>query len=75
MLMFLSCKPNFDAQFYLGELWKQLKPEEQEIVKQMNEWAFTFPASFETKRDFLLACAGRLKQFFGRKFTVAKSEV
>lgn len=66
-------KPNFHAPDYLKELWPQLKPAEQELVKQLNEWAFIFPASFETGEQFLRACAKRLERFFGRKFRVKRT--
>lgn len=66
-------KPNFHAPEYLKELWPQLAAGEQELVKQLNEWAFTFPASFERQEDFRRACADRLERFFGRKFNVKRS--
>ena len=66
-------KPNFHAPKYLKELWPQLTAAEQDLVKQGNEWAFTFPSSFETDEQFLRACARRLKQFFGRKFHVTRT--
>ncbi len=61
-------KPNSSAPRYLKELWGQLTPEEQELVKNMNEWAFIFPATFTTQQQFRVACACRLERFFGRKF-------
>ena len=66
-------KPNFHAQFYLKELWSHLTKKEQEAVKQMSEWAFIFPVTFENDKDFLQACAGRLNKFFKRKFTVSRT--
>lgn len=63
-------KPNFHAPEYLLELWPQLTKPEQDLVKQLNEWAFRFPASFETNEEFLQVCAERLERFFGRKFRV-----
>jgi hypothetical protein len=64
------CHEGFWHKIILKELWPQLTPAEQRIVRRLNEWAFVFPASFETERDFLRACARRLQKFFGRKFTV-----
>jgi hypothetical protein len=66
-------KPNYEAQFFLKELWPQLTPAEQEIIKLTTEWAFIFPATFETERDFLVACAARLQRFFKRKFHVSSA--
>ena len=66
-------KPNFHAPEYLKGLWPQLTAAEQDMVKQCNEWAFIFPASFETEEHFLRACAGRLKRFFGRKFHITRT--
>jgi hypothetical protein len=66
-------KPNSSAQFYLKELWPQLTPDEQEIVKNLNEWAFIFPATFDTARQFRVACAFRLRRFFGRTFHPKKT--
>lgn len=66
-------KPNFHAPEYLKELWPQLTAGEQELVKQTNGFAFTFPASFERQEDFRRACADRLERFFGRKFIVKRS--
>ena len=66
-------KPNFEAQFFLKELWPQLTRSEQEIIKLTTEWAFIFPATFETERDFLVACAERLRKFFKRKFHVSSN--
>ena len=67
-------KPNFHASDLLKELWPQLTPAEQDLVKQTNEWAFTFPATFDTEEQFLQACASRLERFFGRKFRVRRSK-
>jgi hypothetical protein len=66
-------KPNSSAPHYLKELWPQLTPAEQEVVKNLNEWAFMFPATFDTKRQFLVACAFRLRRFFGRDFHPKKA--
>jgi hypothetical protein len=63
-------RPNAQARIYLKELWHQLTRREQELVIRLNEWAFTFPATFASERDFLLACAGRLGRFFNRTFRV-----
>jgi hypothetical protein len=61
-------KPSFQARDFLRELWPRLTSAEQEIVKNLTEWAWIFPASFETEREFLLACASRLENWFGRPF-------
>ena len=66
-------KPNSSAPHYLKELWSQLKPEEQELVKNFHEWAFMFPASFATHRQYQAACAYRLARLFGRKFHLNKA--
>ena len=66
-------KPNATAPNYLKELWPQLKADEQEVVKLVNEWAFTFPASFTTQRQYRAACANRLERFFKRKFHLKKA--
>jgi hypothetical protein len=63
-------KPGFNAQFFLGGLWAQLTADEQETVKRLSEGAFVFAGEFDTDRNFHLACAARLKRFFGREFTV-----
>ncbi len=68
-------KPNFHAPDYLKELWPQLTAAEQDLVKQTNEGAFTFPATFDTDEQFLRACAKRLERFFGRKFRVKRGTV
>lgn len=64
--------PNFSARFYLKELWPQLTRWEQALVIRLNEWAFIFPATFQTERDFLMACASRLRRFFKRRFQIAE---
>jgi hypothetical protein len=66
-------KPNFHAPDSLKELWPQLTAAEQDLVKQLNQWAFVFPASFDTEEQFLVACACRLERFFGRKFRVQRA--
>ena len=66
-------RPSFHAPEYLKELWTQLTPAEQDLVKQCNEWAFNFPATFDTDEQFLRACASRLERFFGRKFRVKRT--
>ncbi len=66
-------KPNSGAPNYLDELWLQLSPTEREVVKNLNEWAFTFPASFATQRQYRAACAFRLERFFNRKFHPTKA--
>src|SRR5215471_18348163 len=63
-------RPNAEARFYLKELWQQLTRREQALVIRLNEWAFIFPATFASERDFLLACADRLRRFFNRPFQV-----
>lgn len=68
-------KPSFHAPKYLKELWPQLTPAEQDLVKQCNEWTFNFPATFETEEPFLRACASRLERFFGRKFCVNRANI
>ena len=68
-------KPNSCARFYLKELWPQLTAEEQEVVINLNEWAFMFPASFDTQRQYRVACAFRLERFFGRKFHPKKAGI
>jgi hypothetical protein len=65
-------KPSFHAAEYLKELWPQLTPAEQDLVKQCNEWAFLFAGGFEKEERFLRACASRLEQFFERKFRVSR---
>ena len=65
-------KPSFRAPDYLKELWPQLTPAEQDLVKQCNEWTFRFAGGFETDEQFLRACASRLEQFFERKFRVSR---
>jgi len=67
-------KPNSSAPRYLKELWPQLTTDEQEVVKNLNEWAFMFPASFDTRRQYRVACAFRLERFFGRKFHPKKTK-
>jgi hypothetical protein len=67
-------KPNSSARFYLKELWPQLTAEEQELVKNLNEWSFMFPAAFDTQRQYRVACAFRLERFFGRKFHPTKAK-
>ena len=67
-------KPNSSAPKYLRELWQQLTPQEQELVKNLNEGSFTFPASFATDRQFRVACAFRLERFFNRKFHPVKAK-
>ena len=68
-------KPNSSAPHYLKELWFQLTPEEQELVKNFgNQFAFFFPASFSTDRQFRAACAFRLERIFGRKFHLNKAK-
>ena len=66
-------KPNSSAPKYLKELWLQLTPQEQELVKNLNEGAFTFPASFATDQQFRVACAFRLERLFNRKFHPEKA--
>jgi len=66
-------KPNSSAPKYLRELWQQLTPQEQELVKNLNEGSFTFPASFATDRQFRVACAFRLERLFNRKFHPEKA--
>ena len=67
-------KPNSSAPCYLKELWSQLTLEEQELVKKFqNDWAFIFPATFETQRQLRAACAFRLERLFGRKFYLKKA--
>ena len=65
-------KPNFHAQFFLGPLWRQLSPPEQELIKQMNEWTFIFVVGFSSKREFHRVCADRLRLLFKRKFRVSQ---
>jgi hypothetical protein len=67
-------KPNSSASKYLKELWQQLDAEEQELVKNLNEGSFIFPATFKTKRQYLVACAFRLERFFNRKFHPVKAK-
>ena len=67
-------KPNSSAPNYLKELWPQLTPEEQELVKNFHEWAFMFPASFDTHRQYQCACSFRLERLFGRKFHLKKAK-
>ena len=67
-------KPNSSASSYLKELWPQLTTEEQELVKNLNEWAFMFTASFDNKRQYRVACEFRLERFFGRKFHLKKAK-
>ena len=67
-------QPNFGAREYLKELWPQLTTREQGWIIRTNQWAFTFPASFASEHDFLLACAARLRRFFKREFKVIKRE-
>ena len=67
-------KPNSSAPHYLKELWHQLSPTEREVVKNLNEWAFTFPATFTTQRQYRVACAFRLERLFGRKFHPKKAK-
>jgi hypothetical protein len=66
-------KPNSSAPKYLKELWLQLTPQEQELVKNLNEWSFNFPATFKTRRQYRVACAFRLERFFNRKFHPEKA--
>ena len=67
-------KPNSSAPNYLKELWLQLSPTEQEVVKNLNDWSFTFPATFTTQRQYRVACAFRLERFFRRKFHPKKAK-